>query len=98
LRDNLRWSGYLNKKSYHDRQKIWQGKTKKGRETMKTIKVKGMSCNHCVKAVTAALEAVDGVEDVKISLEKGEATFDEMKPVDMSVIKEKIRKAGFDVG
>jgi copper chaperone CopZ len=43
-------------------------------------------------------QSVDGVEDVKISLEKGEATFDEMKPVDMSVIKEKIRKAGFDVG
>jgi copper chaperone len=67
-------------------------------DTMKTIKIKGMSCSHCVKAVTAALQAVDGVDRVKVSLEKGEATFDEMKPVDMSVIKENIRKAGFDVG
>ncbi|MBA4395964.1 MAG: mercury transporter [Syntrophus sp. (in: bacteria)] len=65
---------------------------------MKTIKVKGMSCSHCVKAVTEALAAVDGIDHVEISLEKGEATFDEMKPVDMSVIKEKIRKAGFEVG
>jgi copper chaperone len=67
-------------------------------DTMKTIKIKGMSCHHCVKAVTAALQAVDGVDQVSVSLEKGEATFDELKPVDMSVIKENIRKAGFDVG
>ena len=65
---------------------------------MKMIKVRGMSCHHCVKAVTAALMAVDGVDQVTVSLEKGEATFNEMKPVDMSVIKENIRKAGFDVG
>jgi copper chaperone CopZ len=38
------------------------------------------------------------VDQVKVSLEKGEATFDEVKPVDISVIKENIRKAGFDVG
>lgn len=63
----------------------------------KTIGVKGMSCSHCVKAVTAALEAVDGVHDVMVSLEKGEATFDIAKPVDLSVITEKIRKAGYDV-
>ena len=65
---------------------------------MKTIKVKGMSCSHCVKAVTEALMAVDGVDHVEISLEKGEATFDETTPVDMSGIKDKIRKAGFEVG
>jgi len=65
---------------------------------MKTIKVKGMSCSHCVKAVTKALQAVDGVDQVKVSLETGEAAFEETMPVDMSVIKEKIRKAGFEVG
>lgn len=64
---------------------------------MKTIKVKGMSCAHCVKAVTSALEAIDGVGHVQVSLERGEAAFDEAKPVDMAVIQEKIRKAGFDV-
>lgn len=64
---------------------------------MKTIKIKGMSCSHCVKAVTKALEAVDGVDHVIVALEKGEATFAEKTPVDISVIKEKIRKAGFEV-
>ena len=64
---------------------------------MKTIKIKGMTCNHCVMAVTKALEKIDGVNDVKVDLAKGEATFDEVKPVDMEVIKERIRKAGYDV-
>ena len=64
---------------------------------MKTIKIKGMTCNHCVMAVTRALEKIDGVKNVKVDLTKAEATFDEIKPVDMEVVKEQIRKAGYDV-
>lgn len=64
---------------------------------MATIKIMGMSCQHCVMAVTKALTGIDGITNVKVSLEKGEASFDEAKPVDMSVIRERIRKAGFDV-
>jgi copper chaperone len=64
---------------------------------MKTIKIKGMTCNHCVMAVTKALEKIDGVKNVKVDLTKAEATFDEVKPVDMEVVKERIRKAGYDV-
>ena len=65
---------------------------------MKTINVRGMSCHHCVMAVTKALKTVDGIADVHVNLEKGEATFNEMKPVDMAMIQENIRKAGFEVG
>jgi copper chaperone len=64
---------------------------------MKTIKIKGMTCNHCVMAVTKALEKIDGVKNVKVDLTKAEAAFDEVKPVDMEVVKERIRKAGYDV-
>ena len=64
---------------------------------MKTIKIKGMTCNHCVMAVTRALEKIDGIKDVKVDLAKAEATFDEVKPVDMEVVKERIRKAGYDI-
>ena len=65
---------------------------------MTKIKVKGMTCNHCVMAVTKALSSVDGIRDVKVSLEAGEAVFEETKPVDMAVVREKIEKAGFEVG
>jgi len=64
---------------------------------MKTIKIKGMSCHHCVMAVSRALQAIDGVDRVQVRLDTGEATFEETTSVDMAVIAEKIRKAGFDV-
>ena len=64
---------------------------------MKNIKIKGMSCNHCVMAVTKTLEKIDGVKNVKVDLQKGEATFDEAKPVDIEIVKERIRKVGYDV-
>jgi copper chaperone len=64
---------------------------------MATIKIKGMSCQHCVMAVTNALGSTEDVKDVRVDLVKGEATFTEVKPVDLKVISEKIKKAGFEV-
>ena len=65
---------------------------------MTTIKIKGMSCNHCVMAVTKALEEIGAIKNVTVDLKKGEATFDEAGPVDMERIREQIKKAGYDVG
>ncbi len=64
---------------------------------MGTVKIKGMSCSHCVMAVTKALSGIEGVGNVKVDLAKGEATFEETRPVDRAVVAERIRKAGFDV-
>jgi copper chaperone len=64
---------------------------------MATIKIKGMSCQHCVMAVTKALGSMEDVKDVRVDLVKGEATFTEVKPVDRKAISEKIKKAGFEV-
>ena len=38
---------------------------------MKTseIKIKGMSCNHCVASIQKALSALEGVKSVDVSLE-----------------------------
>ncbi len=66
------------------------------KDNMATIRIKGMSCNHCVMAVTKALSQIDGVANVRVDLKSGEATFDETKPVDMSVVRERIRKAGYE--
>jgi copper chaperone len=38
-----------------------------------TLKVTGMTCNHCVMAVTKALKSVSGVEAADVSLEKAQA-------------------------
>lgn len=39
-----------------------------------TLDVKGMSCQHCVKAVTQALQNVAGVQEVDVSLDEARAT------------------------
>ncbi len=65
---------------------------------MAVIKIEGMTCQHCVMAVEKALNAIDGVGSVEVSLEKNEASFDEEKPIDMDVVKEKIEKAGYKIG
>ena len=64
---------------------------------MTTIKIKGMTCRHCVMAVTKALGDIDGIRDVQVDLEKDEAAFTEERPVDRALIRERIVKAGFDV-
>lgn len=64
---------------------------------MTTIKIKGMSCNHCVMAVTKALNEIDGIKDAKVDLQKGEATFEQVMPVNMNIVKERIKKAGYEV-
>jgi len=65
---------------------------------MKTIKVKGMSCEHCVKAVKKALSEVEGIKDVTVDLSKGEVSFEEQAPVAPEVLKERIKKAGYELG
>lgn len=64
---------------------------------MAIINIKGMSCNHCVMAVTKALNEIDGVKDVSVELATGEAKFNEERPVDMDIVKEKLKKAGYEV-
>ena len=64
---------------------------------MTVISIKGMSCGHCVNAVTKALESVEGIADVRVDLEKGRAEFREAGPVDREKVAEVIRKAGYEV-
>ncbi|MDR1082336.1 MAG: copper ion binding protein [Coriobacteriales bacterium] len=60
------------------------------------LKVEGMSCQHCVSAVTNALEALPGVKKVKVSLEKGEAKVKHEAEVTLEAMKAAITEAGFN--
>ena len=64
---------------------------------MPTVKITGMRCGHCVASVTKALEEIDGVSNVNVDLDRGEATFQEDKKVAIATIKEAITKIGFEV-
>ncbi|MDK8193172.1 cation transporter [Paenibacillus sp. UMB7766-LJ446] len=61
-----------------------------------TLKVKGMSCGHCVNSIESALSQI-GVEGKVILAEgKVEVKFDETK-LKFSDIKETIENQGYDV-
>ncbi|MBC8316709.1 MAG: heavy-metal-associated domain-containing protein [Desulfobulbaceae bacterium] len=62
---------------------------------MNTIKIKGMSCQHCVASTTQALQGLDGINNVVVDLDKGEAHYE--GNVSLDTIKAAIKKIGFEV-
>jgi copper chaperone len=62
------------------------------------LNVEGMSCSHCVKAVSDAVMALDGVAGVNVSLEKKTAAVDyDAEKVSLESIKEAIEEEGYEV-
>lgn len=64
---------------------------------MDSIKIKGMSCAHCVGSVKKALEDISGLSQVSVNLDKGEASFTN-KDVPREQIRAAINKTGFEPG
>lgn len=62
---------------------------------MPTVKISGMKCQHCVGSTRKALEELEGVSNVQIDLDRGEASFD--GDVDIEAVKGAIAKIGFEV-
>ncbi|AGF78822.1 copper chaperone [Desulfocapsa sulfexigens DSM 10523] len=62
---------------------------------MTTVSIKGMSCPHCVASVTKALQAIPGISNIEVNLEKNEATY--RGDVSKDVVKEAIAGIGFEV-
>jgi copper ion binding protein len=62
-----------------------------------TIKVKGMSCQHCVMSVKKALSQLEGIQNVEVDLQKGEVRFDTTKQVTSDTIEKAILDAGYQV-
>ncbi len=62
---------------------------------MQTIKIEGMSCNHCVQAVTEALQKLDGLENISVNLDSASADFENTKNIDEQTIKNAIVEIGF---
>ena len=49
---------------------------------MQIFKVQGMTCEHCVKAVTGAVQAIDAAAQVQVDLAAGEVRVHTSHPVD----------------
>ena len=63
----------------------------------KILKVEGMSCEHCVKAVTDAVSALPGLAEVRVVLKEGTVSFNyDASVTPLEVIKSAIVDAGFE--
>ncbi len=72
-------------------------KWKEEKEMTKTMIVEGMSCGHCTARVQKALESVDGVSAVAMSLEEKSAVVTMDKEVPDEILKEAVEKADYEV-
>ena len=63
----------------------------------KIIRIEGMSCGHCVKAVTNELSAVSGVSDVVVSLENKCAKLNTTDRVTILAFDLAMVEAGYEV-
>jgi copper ion binding protein len=64
--------------------------------TTRTYVVDGMTCGHCVNAVTGEVTKLDGVTDVAVDLEAKTVTVSG-EPIDDTAVREAIDEAGYTV-
>lgn len=63
----------------------------------KEININGMSCGHCVKHVTNALNEVEGITQVNVELETNKAIIEAAESVTDEQIIAAIDDAGYEV-
>lgn len=62
------------------------------------LDVRGMSCDHCKRAVTEALQRLDGVSAVEVDLAAGKATVSyDPDRVSLDALREAVEEAGYEV-
>jgi len=59
--------------------------------------VVGMTCGHCVDAVTEEVSAVPGVTTVDVDLASGGLTVTSTEPVDEAAVRAAVEEAGYSV-
>ena len=80
----------------NNRQDVKQEKERTNTMT-KVISIEGMMCNHCTGTVQKALEAVEGVKAVTMSLEQKNATVELASDVADEVLIRAVTDAGYEV-
>ncbi|MDR2069004.1 MAG: cation transporter [Spirochaetaceae bacterium] len=62
-----------------------------------TLKIEGMSCDHCVRYVTGALQEIPGVKTAEVSLTDKNAVVDHEDTVTLEAMKSAVVEAGYEV-
>jgi copper chaperone CopZ len=62
-----------------------------------TYTVTGMTCEHCVQAVTGELSALPGVESVDVDLSSGAVTVASAAPLAEADVRAAVDEAGYEL-
>jgi copper chaperone CopZ len=62
-----------------------------------TYTVTGMTCGHCVQAVTGELSALPGVADVQVDLASGAVTVTSEEPLADEAVRAAVDEAGYEL-
>ena len=66
--------------------------------TLKThVQVSGMTCDHCVRAVTRELEGIPGVVEIAVDLPSGHVSITSSELLDPTSIDIAVREAGYEL-
>ncbi len=63
--------------------------------TDNTYSVTGMTCGHCVQAVTEEVSTIPGVQDVEVNLEAGTLSFVSESTVPTEAVRAAVGEAGY---
>jgi copper chaperone CopZ len=67
-----------------------------GKAKSMVLRIEGMTCNHCVRAVTKALMGVEGVSDAQVVLAENIATITyEHDPPDQHALEAAVEEEGY---
>ncbi len=86
-----------NFKPYVYKEACKNSKEKENKNMKKTMIIEGMMCAHCTGRVQKALEEIEGVESVSMSLENKSAELTLGGEVTDEVLKEAVTQAGYEV-
>jgi copper chaperone len=64
---------------------------------MPEIQVKGMSCAHCVAAMTKAMGSLAGVTNIKVDLASGRVSYASATPIPQEDLIRVVKAAGFEL-
>ena len=65
--------------------------------TTTTYTVQGMSCAHCVNAISAEVGALHGVRNVDVDLASGTVTVTSERPLDAAAVRAAVDEAGYEL-
>lgn len=57
--------------------------------------VQGMTCGHCAHAVSTEIKKIDGVSDVRVTVESGSVQVDSAVSLDAAAVAAAVDEAGY---